>query len=256
MAFMAIFLLFSTQTSTASYANTLTLDDLHILQDNKNYKPVGYDEIVGNMAATVYESVASSFVSAYVTPSKPISATLGFKTWFDHNSLYNKIDSGTATMNDLASNPFTMQYAIALPLLNTRPEHYEFALDELSRAFDVPTGPDYYDFLERDYGIPNRYKTDSFSLTNKIKWDFPKVEFPSITFPNSQSKLTSPNMDPFRVGNTKISSPNTYNINYNRVSTPSPNYNNFYSPSYNNMYTPSYSNPSMSFSSYGSYGFY
>lgn len=228
MIFLIIFLFLITKTISASDANSLTLKNMYTLRDRKNYETFGFDEVVGNMAATVYGSISSSFTSVYAIPSRSISNTLNGKSWFERGNLAYKINTGTATMNDLASSPFTMQYSIALPLLNTRNDHLGYALDELSRAFNVPTGPKYYDYLDRELGR-NTYRLKKISTPIKIDWNLKKIEFPTINFP-STPKITTPSWNQPKIttpswNQPKMSTPDPirYNYDYHRISTPSIN---------------------------------
>ena len=53
-----------TANASAYQPSSLSLNDLDTLQTRQEYKPIGYKSIVGDMGATVANSIFSSFSSA------------------------------------------------------------------------------------------------------------------------------------------------------------------------------------------------
>lgn len=214
-------------------ATDLTLNDLEQLNNRQEYQPVGFGSIVENMGANLVDSLISPFSSALTSASPQVNQLMNIKSLVDQGNLFYKMKKGTATMNELAGNPFTMQYSIALPLLNVHYMDSGKALDELNDAFNIPKGLDYYKFLEREYGLKNiNYPKSNIP---RIKIDFPKINMPKfpnwnnnipkISYPsNNFPKITTPKMPNTNWNNNRISMPK---INQPRVSYPTTNWNNF-----------------------------
>lgn len=214
-------------------ATDLTLNDLEQLNNRQEYQPVGFGSIVENMGAAVVDSLISPFSSALTSASPQVNQLMNIKSLVDQGNLFYKMKKGTATMNELAGNPFTMQYSIALPLLNVHYLDSGKALGELNDAFNIPKGDNYYRFLEKEYGLKNiNYPKSNLP---RIKIDFPKINMPKfpnwnnnipkISYPSDNfPKITIPDWSTPSWNNPTWNNPSWNNLN-NPISTPS--WNNF-----------------------------